>query len=82
MSKYALMAVLAMTALPASAKDLTITLTDQEQQQLFAILDLAAKQGGVQASVAIAYFVQKLRPPPVTQGPSSQPQPVKPGEEK
>lgn len=64
MRKIALVALALTFATPTMAKDIDWKLTDIEQQQLLALLDLAAKQGGVQASNAVAYFANKLRQPP------------------
>jgi hypothetical protein len=61
MKKIALVAIALLVSAPAAAKDIDWKLTDVEQQQLMALLDLAAKQGGVQAANAVAYFANKLR---------------------
>jgi hypothetical protein len=36
-------------------------LSDQEQQRLIGLLDMAAKAGGVRAAPGVTYFVQKLQ---------------------
>ena len=75
MRKIGFIALAIAFSTPASAKELEWKLTDIEQQQLLALLDLAAKQGGVQASNAVAYFANKLRQPPPT---GTQTAPTKP----
>ena len=47
-------------ATSAQAKDITITLNDEEQKNLIALLDLATKGGGVRAAEAVASMVKKL----------------------
>lgn len=59
--KYALPLIALLLATPASAKDITITLNDQEQKVFLAILDAALKAGGLASMDAIAQFVNKYR---------------------
>lgn len=59
--KSLLVALSLLLATPAFAADLTIKLNDTEQKQLIAILDSAAKCGGVQMAVPIALFIQKMQ---------------------
>lgn len=64
MRLFALTALLALSiaaSTVASAKEINWTWSDMEQDEFVALLDLAAKQGGVNASLKIAYFVQKLQ---------------------
>ncbi len=53
---------LLMSASVARAKDVTITLTDQEQQVLLNLLDMAVKQGGLRVAGNAAYFTNKINP--------------------
>lgn len=48
-------------ATPAYAKDVTITLTDQEQQVYRALLDAALKCGGLGSINAVNQFLAKLQ---------------------
>jgi hypothetical protein len=48
-------------ATPAAAKDITITLNDQEQKVFLAILDAALKQGGLSNLQVVTQFVQKFQ---------------------
>jgi hypothetical protein len=48
----------------AHAKEVTITLNDNEVQALLALLDLAAKQGGMRAAGPVTHFAKKLQPTP------------------
>lgn len=61
-SHIALLAAAVALGFPVAgnAKDITLTLSDQEQQAFLQILDLAARQGGVKASGNISYFAQKI----------------------
>jgi hypothetical protein len=63
-------------ARPAHATPVTITLNDQEVQALLALLDLAAKEGGIRAAAAVNHFAQKVQPK------SAAPVEVKPEEKK
>ena len=45
----------------AQAKDITITLNDQEQKVFLALLDVALKQGGLQSLQAVSQFVAKIQ---------------------
>lgn len=47
--------------LAASAKDLTITLTDQEWQAVVNVLDLGVKSGGLSAAPAAIILLQKVQ---------------------
>lgn len=55
-------------ATPAAAKDVTITLNDEEQKVFLALLDGALKSGGLANLQAVIKFVQKYQaavtPPP------------------
>lgn len=66
-------------ATPAAAKDVTITLSDQEQKVFLALLDNALKQGGLANLQAVVQFVQKYQQ---AMGPSPAPTPAKPEEPK
>jgi hypothetical protein len=46
----------------AQAKEVTVTLNDSEVQALLALLDLAAKEGGIRAAAPVAHFAKKLQP--------------------
>jgi hypothetical protein len=50
-----------LSAKGARAVEITWKLSDQEQQQLIGLLDMAAKAGGVRAAPGVTYFVQKLQ---------------------
>jgi hypothetical protein len=58
-----LLAAIAMTLFvtPALAKDITLTLNDQEQKILITLLDAALKQGGLNQLQAVSQFVQKIQ---------------------
>jgi hypothetical protein len=56
---YASVTFLALVA-PASAKDISITLNDEEQKALVQILDTATKAGGLQVAQATVWFAKKL----------------------
>lgn len=56
-------ALLALLATPAFAKDVSVTLTDEEQTALRQIFDLALRQGGLRISGNVSYLMQKLAPP-------------------
>ena len=62
-------------ASPAYAKDVTITLNDQEQKVFLALLDAALKQGGLSNLQVVTQFVQKyqqaLGPSPVPVAPET-----------
>jgi superfamily II DNA helicase RecQ len=53
--------VASLAARGAQAVEITWKLSDQEQQQLVSLLDMAAKAGGVRAAPGVTYFVQKLQ---------------------
>jgi hypothetical protein len=44
--------------------DVTITLNDKEVQALLALLDLAAKEGGIRAAAPVTHFASKLQGTP------------------
>jgi hypothetical protein len=48
----------------AHAKDVTVTFNDSEVQALLALLDLAAKEGGIRAAAPVTHFAKKLQPAP------------------
>lgn len=48
-------------ATPAYAKDVTITMNDQEQKVFLALLDTALKQGGLANLQVVLQFVQKYK---------------------
>ena len=85
--KKLIFALAILLATPAAAKDVTITLNDQEQKAFLAILDIALKQGGLQSLGAVSTFAAKIQAamqaanPPAPPAPS-QPEPVKPDEKK
>jgi hypothetical protein len=56
----ALLAII-VASLSARAAEVTIKLSDQEQQQLIGLLDMAAKAGGLRAAPGVTYFAQKLQ---------------------
>lgn len=43
------------------AREVTITLTDQEQQELINLLDLAVRSSGLQVANSALLFVQKIQ---------------------
>jgi hypothetical protein len=59
--KYALPLIALLLATPAAAKDVTITLNDQEQKVFLALLDQALKAGGLQNLQVVTQFVQKYQ---------------------
>jgi hypothetical protein len=61
MMKYALPLIALLLATPAAAKDVTITLNDEEQKVFLALLDAALKQGGLSNLQVVAQFVQKYQ---------------------
>jgi hypothetical protein len=71
--KYVLPLIALLIATPASAKDITITLNDNEQKVFLAILDAALKAGGLASMDAIAQFVVKYRDAlkPATEAPKA-----------
>lgn len=48
-------------ASPATAKDVNLLLTDQEQRGLAEVLDQAVRSGGLQAAPNAIYFFNKLK---------------------
>lgn len=50
-----------LAATPAMAKDVTITLNDQEQQALLRLIDAGVKTLGVQGIGAASMFINKLQ---------------------
>jgi hypothetical protein len=61
--------ILALSFGAASAKDVTVTLNDNEQKVMVNLLDLAVKAGGLNAAESAAYFAKKFAgvlPPAVT----------------
>lgn len=73
--------VLAMlTTTSAFAKDLTITLTDKEQQALLSLVDAGIKSLGIQSIPTAVMVINKLReangPAAPTASPSPQPTPA------
>jgi hypothetical protein len=77
--KYALPLIALLLATPAAAKDVTITLNDQEQKVFLALLDAALKQGGLSNLQVVTQFVQKYQK---AVGPVAAPAPAKPEEPK
>jgi hypothetical protein len=69
-------------ARPAHATPVTITLNDQEVQALLALLDLAAKGGGIRAAGAVDHFAKKLQPKPAAAPVEVKPEGKKPEEKK
>lgn len=53
--------LLVLLAVPASAKDLTITLTDAEQQSYVQALDAYVKAGGINVATPAVVLLQKLQ---------------------
>lgn len=51
---------MAIVATSAAAKDITVTLNDEEQRVLLQILDAATKAQGLQVAQATVFFVKKL----------------------
>jgi hypothetical protein len=66
----------------AHAKEVTITLNDNEVQALLALLDLAVKEGGMRAAGPATYFAKKFQPTPaapiVPAKPAAKPEEKKP----
>lgn len=61
MSRAAIALVLALLAAPAAAKDVSLTLSDQEQKVFLALLDAALKSGGLNNLQAVAQFISKYQ---------------------
>lgn len=59
--KSLLFAAMLLVATPAVAKDITITLTDEEQKVFLALLDGALKAGGLSNLQPVIKFVQKYQ---------------------
>lgn len=55
------LAILFVLSLPASAAEVTITLSDQEQAAMIQLLDTAVKSGGLNNAEAVVYFVKKIQ---------------------
>lgn len=56
-----LIALSLLIATPAMAKDVTITLTDQEQKVFMALLDAALRSGGLAQLQSVTQFVVKIQ---------------------
>lgn len=73
-----LMTALIMLASPALAKDITITLNDQDQQNLLSLMDAGVKQLGMRGVSAAATILDKMKaaegPPPAVPAPASEPE--------
>lgn len=61
MKALALVLALALSATPVLAKDISITLNDQEQKVLMSLLDSALKAGGLSNLQSVVQFVTKLQ---------------------
>lgn len=59
--KKLIVVVALLVSAPAYAKDVTITLNDQEQKVFLALLDNALKQGGLANLQAVIQFMQKYQ---------------------
>lgn len=59
--RFVLAAIFALACVSAQAKDLTVTLTDAEQQTFVESLDALAKAQGINRVMAIAVIFQKLQ---------------------
>lgn len=58
---FAAAVLVTLAAVPASAKDLTITLTDAEQQSYVQALDAYVKAGGINVATPAVVLLQKLQ---------------------
>lgn len=80
--KFKVIAAAAALALatPALAKDISLPLTEQEQQGLASVLDQAVRSGGIQAAPNAIYFFNKLQNTvsAATAAPPSKPAEIKP----
>lgn len=65
-------------ATPAYAKDVTITLNDQEQKVYLALLDSALKQGGLANLQVVLQFVQKYKAAVEPMSPAPEVKPAEP----
>jgi hypothetical protein len=69
-------ALLLLSTSSVYAKDVTITLTDEEQRVLIQMMDQANKAGGLSNAEAAIYFAKKIQaaaqPQPLSQQPASQ----------
>lgn len=73
---FAVVAFISVVASPVVARDLTITLTEQEAQAVIQVLDLGVKAGGLSAAEAALMMLHKLQdaaatlPTPATSDPT------------
>ena len=74
-------AIAMLAAAPALAKDLTITLTDKEQQALLALVDAGVKTLGIQGVGTAVMVINKLREANGP-APASSPSPTPPADAK
>lgn len=58
--RFALVAATLLLASPAVAKDITLTLNDDEQRGLIQIIDAAVKSVGLQGAEAAVYLHRKI----------------------
>lgn len=61
MRRFAIAAVLLVLAVPAGAKDVTVTFNDDEQKALWAVFDAALKARGMELGGNVAFLWQKLQ---------------------
>jgi hypothetical protein len=59
--RFSLALIVMLLATPAFAKDITLTLNDQEQKVFLALLDAALKQGGLANLQVVTQFIQKYQ---------------------
>lgn len=64
----------------AQARDITITLSDDEQKALVQILDLATKAGGLPTAQATMYFARKIEDAAKQPAPAPAPTPAPPAQ--
>lgn len=80
--RFALAFALILLASPVSAKDITLTLNDEEQRGLIQIIDAAVKSVGLQGAEAGVYMHRKIiaaqadanRPQPLAPAPAPKPE--------
>lgn len=79
MFQTSLIAIALLVTTPALAKDVTLTLNDEEQKAFLALLDSALKTGGLASLQPVIKFVQKYRAAvgPVSPAPTPTPAPSK-----
>lgn len=79
--RFALAAAAFLLVTPASAKDITLTLNDDEQRGLIQIIDAAVKSVGLQGAEAGVYLHRKITAAQAEANQPPPPAPAKPAHE-